>query len=87
MNTIITVTSRLKNFPISFFSIMLGLLGFTIANQKAVEILNILYNISAGLIWISALVFLVLLITYLAKFVKFPQEIKKEFNHPVKMNF
>ena len=46
--------SRLKNFPISFFSIMLGLLGFTIANQKAVEILHLPYDISSILILFSA---------------------------------
>ena len=48
-----TEKSRLKNFPISFFSVMLGLLGFTIANMKAVEILDLNYDISSFLTWFS----------------------------------
>lgn len=79
--------NRLKNFPISFFSIMLGLLGFTIANQKAVEILHLPYKISSIMIWFSVGVFSILLITFLMKFIKYPSIVIDDYNHPIKMNF
>ena len=79
--------NRLINFPISFFSIMLGLLGFTIANQKAVEILHLPYDISSMLIWFSVGVFSILLIVFLLKLIKHTSVVIKEYNHPIKMNF
>ncbi len=79
--------NRLKNFPISFFSIMLGLLGFTIANQKAVEILHLSYNISSILIWFSVGVFSLLLLVFLMKLMKHTSVVIEDYNHPIKMNF
>lgn len=82
-----TEKSRLKNFPISFFSVMLGLLGFTIANMKAVEILDLNYDISSFLTWFSLGVFLLLLIVFLLKLIFYTKEVTKDFNHPIKINF
>ena len=79
--------NRLINFPISFFSIMLGLLGFTIANQKAVEILHLPYNISSILIWFSVGVFSLLLLVFLMKLIKHTSVVIDDYNHPIKMNF
>ncbi len=79
--------NRLINFPISFFSIMLGLLGFTIANQKAVEILHLPYNISSIMIWFSAGVFSLLLLVFLLKLIKHTSVVIEDYNHPIKMNF
>ncbi len=79
--------NRLINFPISFFSIMLGLLGFTIANQKAVEILHLPYNISTILIWFSVGVFSLLLLVFLMKLIKHTSVVIDDYNHPIKMNF
>ncbi|WP_158304224.1 hypothetical protein [Caldicellulosiruptor hydrothermalis] len=40
-------TSRIKYFPVSFFSVVMGLVGFTIALQKAEKVLtNILQAVS-----------------------------------------
>jgi len=79
--------NRLKNFPVSFFSVMLGLLGFTIANEKAVEILGLGYDLGSILTWFSLIVFAVLLFTYLRKIIYFKKQVKEEFEHPVKINF
>jgi len=79
--------SRLKNFPVSFLAIALGLIGFTLAWQKAEHILAIPLVISPYLLYFTLVVIAVILCTYLAKIIKYYDEVKKEFNHPVKLNF
>ena len=78
---------RLKNFPVSFYSISLGLAGFAVAWQKAEEILGLDLNLSGVLFILMALSFLTISLIYIYKAIKFPGEVKKEFNNPVKINF
>lgn len=79
--------NRLKNFPISFLAIGLGLIGFTLAWQKAEHILKIPFAFSPYLLYFSLVVIVVILGTYLAKMIRYYPEVKKEFNHPIKLNF
>ena len=79
--------SRLKNFPISFFAVILGLLGFTLTHKKAVELLHLKVDISDYLIYFLLIVFLILIVTYLLKLLKFNREVKKEIDHPIRINF
>ncbi len=78
---------RLNNFPISFFSIILGLTGFSIAFQKVEEIIQLPFHLSGFFVWFTVAVFFLLTVVYLYKFIKLPQEVKNEFNHPIKLNF
>ena len=78
---------RLKNFPISFFSITLGLAGFTVAWQKAEHLLGWNFGLSPILFTIVVLLFTTTTLIYLNKWIMFPQEVKKEFSDPVKINF
>lgn len=83
-----TITlNRLKNFPISFFSVSLGLFGITLAWQKAEEILQFQYSISSILLLISLLITGVISIVYVAKMILHFSDVKKEFRHPIKINF
>lgn len=79
--------SRLKNFPISFLAICLGLIGFTLAWQKAEEILQTPFVLSPYLLIFSIVISVVVLSTYTVKTIRYFDEVKKEFNHPIKMNF
>lgn len=79
--------SRLKNFPISFLAICLGLIGFTLAWQKAEEILPLQFSISTYLLYFSLAVIAVVLFIYLLKMFRYPAIVRSEFNHPVKLNF
>lgn len=79
--------NRIKNFPISFFAIVLGLIGFTLAWQKAEDVLKLPFAISTYLLYFSLLIFILIFILYLIKIFKYPVDVKKEFNHPVKINF
>ena len=78
---------RLKNFPISFFSIVMGLSGFTISLQKGVELINLNKLFSDIFIYLTVSVFVVLIIIYLQKIIKYPKIVKEEFYHPIKINF
>ncbi len=82
-----TTDLRLKNFPVSFYSITLGLAGFTVAWQKAEHLLKWDFGLSSILFVIVLTLFALTTIIYLIKCLKFPQEVKKEFNDPVKINF
>ena len=79
--------NRLENFSISFLAICLGLIGFTLAWQKAEEIFELPFVISNYLLYFSIAVMGFVIITYLIKLVKYPESVKKEFHHPIKLNF
>ena len=81
-------TDKLKFFPITFFSSVMGLAGYTIALTKINEVFAL------GLDWlIAALTYLVtvqfglVLLIYLLKLVKHPTAVKQEFHHPIKIHF
>jgi tellurite resistance protein len=78
---------RLNNFPISFFSVILGLTGFSIAFQKVEEIVSLPVHISTYFLWLTISIFILLSFIYFIKFIKLPKEVKAEFNHPIKLNF
>jgi tellurite resistance protein len=78
---------RLANFPVSFFSIIMGLSGFTIVWQKIMEYLKLSHSITDGLAWFTFSVFLIITAVYLIKLIKLPNAVKAELKHPVKLSF
>jgi len=79
--------SRIALFPISFFAIVMGLSGLTIAWEKAQHVFAINLPINPFLITITVTVFVLLLIIYGTKFMIHRSEVRKELKHPVKLNF
>ncbi len=80
-------TSRLANFPISFFAVVMGLSGLSIAWESAELTFKLPFRLDGALIPFTALVFIALLALYLTKLIHYPDEVIKELNHPVKLNF
>jgi len=78
---------RLKYFPIMMFATVMGLSGLTLVYQKAHEILGFSKVYSSILVIIVSVLFTFILFTYINKFFKFRGAIKKEFDHPVRINF
>jgi tellurite resistance protein len=78
---------KLMHFPISFFSVILGLAGFTIALQKIEELLKSTLGLSEYALVFSVLCFLAISIVYLFKILRFPKEVLSEFHHPIKLSF
>ncbi len=79
--------TRIKYFPVSYFSVILGLTGFAIAFQKAEAILKFPFHIGNYIFFLAVAIFSIFSIAYLLKLIKFPEEVKKEFNSPIKLSF
>lgn len=79
--------ARIRFFPISFFSTVMGLTGFAIAVLRAEEILGLPAGAGQVLVWLAAAVFVMLTAVYAAKVARFPAEVEKELNHPIKLSF
>jgi len=78
---------RLQYFPISYFSVVMGLVGLTLSIQKAEAIIKVGTGISTGLLIVSSIIFLLIAAMYLAKIIKYPNAVKEEFNNPVRLSF
>ncbi|MDV7104606.1 SLAC1 anion channel family protein [Vibrio sp. TH_r3] len=77
--------SRLKHFPISMFSIVMGLSGLSIAWQKS---LSMSYPIITTFVAILASIAMMLISgIYLIKLIRYPNAVLAETKHPVKINF
>jgi len=79
--------NRLKFFPIMMYAIVMGMSGLTIMYQKAGHWLGFPHIIGTSLMYITTLIFAIVSIIYLAKYAKYKMAIKKEFAHPVRVNF
>lgn len=79
--------ARLKNFPISWFAVVMGMSGFTIAWNRAEHVFDPGFCLSSVLLGITTILFVLLTVLYAAKAFKYPQEVLGEFRHPVKLAF
>jgi tellurite resistance protein len=79
--------SCLKNFPISWFAMIMGLSGFTLAWGRAEQLFGLGFAISPFLAPASAGLFVLLALVLAAKLVKYPQDVLAEIRHPVKLAF
>lgn len=79
--------NRLKFFPIMMYATVMGMSGLTIMYQKAALWLGFSALIGEGLMAITTLLFGAISVIYIAKFLKYRAAVKKEFSHPVRINF
>ena len=82
-----TPHGRLAFFPISFFSVVMGLSGLTIAWEKAQHVFKVDLGINVWMVAFTACVFGILLLLYLGKVWRYPQSVTQELSHPVKLSF
>lgn len=78
---------RLEHLPVSLFSIVMGLAGTTIAVEKAEHLWAWSGLYSSILLTLTILVFSLISLAYLAKFVLHRQHVVAEFNHPIRLSF
>jgi len=82
------IESRLAHMPISFFSVVMGMAGMTIAWEKAQQVFGTgLGFVNALLATLTALVFISLGVMYTQKIIKHPEQVSAELKHPVKLSF
>ena len=78
---------KLEHFPVSFFSSVMGMAGFTIAIEKAESIYSLNGIASLVLSIITVLLFLGLMGIYSNKIIRHYSNVKKELQHPIKISF
>ena len=81
------MSERLRNFPISFFAVVMGLAGAAIAWQRTESLWGWNTFTGSALFWLSGLIFLFLFILYATKSLLYTGEIKKEFKNITKLSF
>jgi tellurite resistance protein len=79
--------SRLRHFPVAFFSVAMGLAGFAIAVLRAEQVLGLPTGGGAAFLALAALAFGAIAVAYVAKLLKHPGEVRRELEHPIKLSF
>lgn len=79
--------ARLKNFPVSWFSVVMGMAGFTIAWAKTEQMFSLGIHLSPWLLGLTVSVAALIGAIYLAKLVRHSADVAAEFRHPVKLAF
>lgn len=78
---------RLEYMPVSLFSTVMGLAGTTIAVEKAEHLWGSSDVASSTLLAFTFMVFTLISLAYLVKFVLHGKHVVAEFNHPIRMSF
>ncbi len=78
---------RLPNLPVPLFATVMGMAGLTLAWRTGEIVWDGPSTISAALTGLTTVLFIFLAIAYLSKLKGWPDKVKEEFNHPVKLNF
>ncbi len=79
--------SRLAHYPVPLFATVMGTSGFAIAWKKAGHVLGLPAEIGLALQWWALALFVMIALGYLAKMASHWEAVKKEFAHPVRLNF
>jgi tellurite resistance protein len=78
---------RIKHFPVAFFAMIMGLIGLSIAWDRAQESFGMALDMGGALRWFGLALFGLILVLYLIKLVRFPEAVVKEWQHPIQLNF
>ena len=87
MSEIASENLRLREFPVSFFAMVMGLAGLAIAWEKTAVITGITGVIGHLLFVVALVVFVTLMGIYTAKLLRYPDAVRAELAHPVKLSF
>jgi tellurite resistance protein len=79
--------SRLAHYPIPLFATVMGTSGLAIAWKKAGHVLGLPAEVGLALQWWALALFVMIALGYLAKLSQHMDAVKKEFAHPVRLNF
>lgn len=78
---------RLENFPVTFFAVMMGLLGLALSMAAAEKAAGSAGNVSQFILGTAVAVFAVLAFFYALKLLRHPGAVRAEWNHPVRIAF
>lgn len=79
--------NKISNFPIMFYAVVMGLVGLCVAYESLNKLLKLSQSVGFVLNAFTSLVFAFISFIYIIKIMKFPNEVRAELNHPIKINF
>lgn len=79
--------NRLEHYPVTFFAIVMGLLGVTLALHAASPVYKIAEPASTAMLWVSIAALAVIGFFFLAKAMRYPAAVAAEWHHPVRLAF
>ena len=79
--------SKISNFPIMFYAVIMGLGGLSAAYMRLNDVLKINDSINAILAGLTSVIFVIITLFYLVKIIMYPKDVAAELNHPIKINF
>lgn len=85
--TQIDAPQRLEYFPVTFFAVVMGFAGLKLALHAAASVYPVLEFANAVSLWITTGAFVVIGLFYTAKLVAHTEQVKAEWNHPVRLAF
>ena len=80
-------TSRISYFPITFFAVIMGLSGLTLAWRSATKHSDLGFSLEIPFAIITVGLFLAICIVYALKLIRHFDAVREEFSHPVKLSF
>ena len=80
-------SDKVAYFPVSAFTVVMGLAGFAMAVRSAEYQQLINLRVSPLLMLLAVVLFITISAVYLFKLVRFPQAVRAEFHHPIKLQF
>ncbi len=78
---------KLQFFPITLYAVVMGLTGLTIVFHRFSEINIVPRVFYEGNLYFISTFFILISIAYLLKAFHYPQQVKADFNHPIRINF
>ncbi|PLX39183.1 MAG: C4-dicarboxylate ABC transporter [Hyphomicrobiales bacterium] len=78
---------RLSHFPVSFFAVVMGLSGLTLATERLEKTLGVEHFYSLGLVIAAVAAFVVIAAFYLTKATRYWSAVVAEWHHPVRLSF
>jgi tellurite resistance protein len=78
---------RLRHFPITFFTMVMGLAGLSIAWGKAQASFGLGLDLATPILILTGVIFTVLLALYLTKVLRWRAAVVAELAHPIQLNF
>ena len=79
--------SRLAHLPVTFFAVLMGLFGLSLAFHAAAGSYPVAETAARGVLWFGVACFAAIGAVYLLKLVRHPGAVLAEWHHPVRLAF
>jgi tellurite resistance protein len=86
-DTPVEAPSRIEHFPVSFFAVVMGFSGFTLAARAAENALATSHWLSGAALCVTVATFAVIAAAYIAKIILYPEAVAAEWAHPAGIAF